>query len=116
MSQQPKAERPNDFNTMRLPHAMQPVPNPNFPLQCHEAKNLRMREDPDDSETRLIDLLDPFVHGEDWSVDNSHTSSQGSADSKRGGSMEAHLRTARIMAPDSLVRLCYIYIIDSLYP
>lgn len=67
-----------------------------------------MREDPDDSETRLIDLLDPFVHGEDWSVDNSHTSSQGSADSKRGGSMEAHLRTARIMAPDSLVRLCYI--------
>ena len=75
-----------------------------------------MCEDPDNSETPLIYFLNPFVRGEDWPENNSHTNSQGRADNKRGGSTEVHLPTAQIMAPDSLVRLCYIYIIDSLYP
>lgn len=74
-----------------------------------------MCEDPDTSETPLIYFL-PFVRGEDWPEGNSHTNPQESADNKRGGFIEAHLHTAQMMAPDSLVRLCYIYIIDSLYP
>ena len=75
-----------------------------------------MCEDPYDSETSHIYFINPLVRGEDWLADNSHTNSQGSADNKRGGSIEAHLYTAQIMAPDSLVRLCYIYIVISRYP
>ena len=42
MSQQPKAEGPSHFDSMQLPHAMEPIHthNSNVPLQRHEAENL----------------------------------------------------------------------------
>jgi hypothetical protein len=76
-----------------------------------------MCEDPDDSEMPSLNyFLNPSARGADWLEDNSYTNSPGSADDKRGGSIEAYLHTTQIMVPDSQVRPCYIFIVNSLYP
>jgi len=70
-----------------------------------------MCEDPDDSETASLNYFPNSFAG--WPEDNSDTNLP---DDKRGGSIEAHLHTAQIMASDFPVRPCYIYIVNSLYP
>jgi hypothetical protein len=76
-----------------------------------------MGEDPDELETPSLNyFLNPSARGADRLEDNSYTNSQRSADDKRGGSIEAYLHTAQLMVPDSQVRPCYIYIVNSFYP